>query len=159
MESNGSERVLSTEFLDINSISDYRSEYTLPYLSPCHIDMYTEPAEARRYEHDPSMHFLRHSFRAHNQLQQGVKTTGYEYVNYEDTNSSSSYVARLALGIRSSQSYKQEAAEGGGLFCKESVKVKDETVSDFVAFAMISEVSQIDPGYRSNLSFRLCIGK
>lgn len=96
----------------------------------------------------------------HNQLQPGVKTAGYEYVNYEDTNSNSSYVARVALGIKSSQSRKLEGADGaGGMFCaKESVKVK-ESVSEFVAFAMISEVSQIDPGYRSKLSFRLCVGK
>lgn len=123
--------------------------------------MYTEPAEVRHFEHDPSMHFLSHSYRVHNQLQPGVKTAGYEYVNYEDTNSSSSYVARVALGIKSSQSRKLEGSADGadGMLCaKESVKVK-ERVREFVAFAMISEVSQIDPEYRSKLSFRFCVGK
>ncbi len=30
---------------------------------------------------------------------------------------------------------------------------------EFIAFALLSEVNNIDPRFRDNLSFRLCIGK
>ncbi len=127
----------------------------MPQLPTCHIDMYSEPAERRQFEHDPSMLFLTNSFKTRNKLRvDKANVDKQKYVNYADTNSVSSYVARVCFGIHSSQSHSMESRPMS--CCSEA---KRQVEREFVAFALIGDVSQIDPRFRSNLSFRLCVGK
>ena len=159
MECHGSEQVLATEFLDIDQISIYTKEYALPYFNTNFIDMYTQPSNLR-FNYNKSNDYFIESFKAKFNLIE-AKNSAYEvnkmtrsFIPTPNLDATDGYyVSRLLIGIDSEElySYKNDKSKAPHL----NMIPREE----FVCFVLINEAYMIDPRYKTDLNFRLCIGK
>lgn len=163
-------KVLASEYLDIESISEYKTEdYFLPMFGPSGIDLYSEP---QNYRHTPNTYHdlidnvLNTSFNLSNYKSMDkvlskvveLKNKGLRPASYVPVNGytpgGGDYVARLTMSIRSKTfrggNYAGEKNSGD----QERLKTKKL----FTLFVLISDVYDIDARYQGDLSFQVCIG-
>ena len=168
-----SERVLATEFISIFDISNYlpykdKMGQFLPTYGPRFIDLYDQP-ENSRVRKTPE-NFSDDEFSFDEDLNLSLSKEKSNSPTYSPVSGNGSFfVARLLLKIESKKaisSKETEASEKNGSSgvqnkakTEEVVKSKEE-IRDFVAFAIISEVSMIDQRFSAGeISFQLCVGK
>jgi hypothetical protein len=162
-------RLLATEYIDIDSISDYNEEnYFLPTLGPRHIDLYTEPENFRvkriastNYEPNKDTDEIEKKLEEH--VDKETSHTQRSYLSIGGTTAGGgSYVARLFLHINTknfsyySSKHSQIKHNESKMSTKYNEIIKNQR--KFVAFAVIHEATMIDPRFQGQLSFRMCIG-
>jgi hypothetical protein len=182
------EKVLATEYLDIDYISNYSSDnYFFPTMGPSYIDLYTEP-ENLRYKTLDIAEENEESEESNNDEEEGESNYSQlltnDYTDARDfesdifiynkartyapicgnTPSGGEYVGRLLIGIKSSRvdPFKTKID-------RMTQSKKDKTISsfqkltkNFTLFCVLSECLILDERYVSNqstnLSFQLCLG-
>ena len=159
MECHGSEQILATEFLDLDQISLYTKEYALPYFNTNFIDLYTQPSNLR-FNYNKSNDFFIEKFKAIFDLTE-AKNSAYEvnkitrsFIPTPNLDATDGYyVSRLLIGIDSEELhyYKNDNSK--------SVELNKIPREEFVCFVLINEAYMIDSRYKTDLNFRLCIGK
>ena len=65
------------------------------------------------------------------------------------------YVGRVLIGISSERFNNKHEKE----YKKEFKKVDDLSEKEFLAFLILSEINNVDPYFRENISFQLSMGK
>jgi hypothetical protein len=155
--------VLATEYLDIESISEYNRNFMLPKFGPANIDMYTEPHNNRTYvassfPNEPKSDFnlINLNTISNNKGGDKFRTRSYMSVN-GNSPGGGDYVARLMFGI---ESFRHDNNKEISANTDKRSEVAGNTTT-FTLFVMISDVYMIDSRYatkNNKLSFQLCIG-
>ncbi|CAF0876645.1 unnamed protein product [Brachionus calyciflorus] len=152
------DRVLATEYLDIEAISDYTSKEFYPSFGPANIDMYSEPGNQRIRSHtlncsSPDLTDLAELLPVKEEtVKPQVLNRSYVPINGVSPGGGD-YVARLLFQI---ESFKFENS-------KQKINLKNcdnlkKNEKNMTLFAMIGDVNMIDFRYQNDLSFQLCIG-
>lgn len=159
------ERVLSTEYLAINDISNFLNDVQyLPTYGPRYVDLYNEPNNKRikrTFSSGTGDDDFSNSGSANNSNSHSSSRSSHDtYLPL--VAKGAFYVARLYMSI-----YSMSAARPSSVL-KESLQTNNSLSQElminprekrFVAFAIINEVTMIDSRYlNGELSFQLCIG-
>lgn len=156
------EKVIATEYLDIETISDYKSKDFYPTFGPSNIDMYSEPGNLRIRSNTLNCSSSDLTDVAEimpmnsDHEESNFRNRSYIPIN-GTTPGGGDYVARLLLHIdsnRAETSKRKNHHQDENPFEKITQNEKQ-----FTLFAMISDVYLIDYRYQNDLSFQLCIGK
>lgn len=161
-------RVLSTEYLDIDAISDYTSlNHFYPTLGPCHIDLYSEPDNLRIKSNAlnnsnldlANLKDFSDLVPIQSEPNNSTKLVNRSYVSVNGFSpGGGDYVARMLVQISSRvlSNFLEERRKYEKIF----FDLVANNQKEFTLFMLISECSMIDPKYQlSDLSFQLCIGK
>lgn len=156
-------KVLAVEYLDIDSI--YRNKDILPLFRKSHIDMYSVPADKSYSKRLFNINPLIEQF----ELKNNPSGSIHRDINFErdsthavavNENEIGIYVARVLLDIKSSDLNKFDVVKENAHNPKTlENNLQGRGVSDFVAYAILSDVTKINKKYKNDLSFRLCVGK
>lgn len=159
-QENGKTKVLATEYLNIDTISDYRNKGMLPFLRKSHIDMYTLSADRSYFKSIFNMSNLIDQFELRNNPSGSI----HRDINLErdstpmavdGKNEQGVYVARVLLDIQSNELNESNVVNKD----EQNNNSNIEETKDFVAYAILSDVTKINKKYTNSLSFRLCVGK
>ena len=171
-ESRFTTTVLATEYLDIDSISDYRTnDHFFPTLGPSYIDLYSEPENLRVKPFDLAEENIQKEQLNRNEVEiRGKVDKKKEHLNNTktyvpisgSTPGGGEYIARLMMGIKSvkAEPYKnkcQDLNNQSEILNSVSNALKKSKKS-FTLFCLISECIICDSRYQGNLSFQICIG-
>jgi len=119
--------------------------------------MYTQPAFRQQASNSFKFESLKEGFRCKNKpkTENSAFLCQIDDLNSHSNSSNALYVARVHLGIESSAVVRRDLVTTN----PSAVEQKTAPITEFVAFALISEVNNIDQRYTENLCFRLCVGK
>jgi len=160
-ESNSSETVLAREYLTINEISSFQSEFAFsPTYGPRFVDLYSEPNNKRikkEYEEKYDIEFDKcgeETLKDLNDCETKNETNDYMPLS----GNGAFYIGQLNMSISSKKILQNSEFKDSMVKNYVSLNLKP-VVSEFVAFGVLNEVSMIDRRYEhGEISFQLCIG-
>lgn len=157
------DKVLATEYLNIEEISDYSVDGFYPTFGPSNIDLYSEPGNQRIRSN--TLNSSNSDLSNIGEVLPDTTSDNFTSINksYIPINGSTpgggDYVARLLLKIESN-SLKSSKHKTNLVKQEENIQANIlRNKKNFTLFAMISDVNMIDQRYQNDLSFQLCIGK
>jgi hypothetical protein len=160
-ESSSGETVLAREYLTINDISSFQSEFAFsPTYGPRFVDLYSEPNNKRIQKEYEGKSDIEVDKCGEEELIIESETK-YKMNDYMPLSGNGAfYIAQLNMSISSKKILQNSEFKDSLIKSFSSITLNlKPVVSEFIAFGVLNDVSMIDRRYEhGEISFKLCIG-